>query len=258
MLQEQQQHLMAYLRNEESQIEEHISDQGGIDIGVRLGIYRNAYRMRLRESIEVDHPVLGVYLGDDLFDLMANEYVKHCPSSRTSLRHFADQLPGFLARTEPFNEHGQIPELARFERLLMTAFDAAEANRLPSEALVELPVQDWPDTTLRFHPSMQIFSTAWNVVEMWQAIREEREPPPPIESTNHWLVWRNSGRLTEFASITLLETELLQRALQGKNLAELCEFLAEQIEETRVAETFLQIMRSWLSKGLVISLHTQD
>jgi hypothetical protein len=43
MLQEQQQHLMAYLRNEESQIEAHISDQGGIDIGVRLGIYKNAY-----------------------------------------------------------------------------------------------------------------------------------------------------------------------------------------------------------------------
>jgi|TARA_B110000483_G_C17839502_1_gene405976 hypothetical protein len=42
MLQEQQ-HLMAYLRNEESQIEAHISDQGGIDIGVRLGIYKNAY-----------------------------------------------------------------------------------------------------------------------------------------------------------------------------------------------------------------------
>ena len=41
--QQQQQHLMAYLRNEESQIEAHISDQGGIDIGVRLGIYKNAY-----------------------------------------------------------------------------------------------------------------------------------------------------------------------------------------------------------------------
>ena len=86
---------------------------------------------------------------------MAAEYVEHCPSSRTSLRHFADQLPGFLARTEPFCEHGQIPELARFERLLMTAFDAAEANRVANEALAELPVEEWPDTTLRFHPSMQ-------------------------------------------------------------------------------------------------------
>ena len=105
---------------------------------------------------------------------------------------------------------------------------------------------------------MQIFSTEWNVVEIWQAIREEREPPPPVESTNHWLVWRNSGRLTVFASIKALETQLLHRALQGKNLAELCEFLAEQTEESIAAEIFLKIMTSWLNKGIVTSLHTQD
>lgn len=258
MLEKQQNQLMAYLRNEESQIEVHIADQGGIGVDVRLGIYKNAYNMRLRESIEVDHRVLGVYLGDDLFNLMVAEYIKHCPSSRTSLRHFADQLPSFLARTEPFLEHGQISELARFERLLMTAFDAAEANRIPSEALAELPIQDWPDTTLRYHPSMQIFSTEWNVVEMWQAIREEREPPPPVARANQWLVWRNSVRLTEFTSMTGLEAELLQKALQGKNLAELCEFLAEHIEESSVAETFLRIMRSWLGKGIINALHSKD
>ena len=71
MLEQQQNQLMAYLRNEESQIEAHIADQGGVAIEVRLGIYRNAYNMRLRESIEVDHPVLGGYLGDYSFDLMA-------------------------------------------------------------------------------------------------------------------------------------------------------------------------------------------
>ena len=58
--------------------------------------------MRLREFIEVDHRVLGIYLRDDLFDLVAAEYVKHCPSSKTSLRHFADQLPGFFGTYRAF------------------------------------------------------------------------------------------------------------------------------------------------------------
>ena len=255
MLQEQQQHLMAYLRNEESQISEHIADQGGINVELRLGIYHNAYRMRLRESIEVDHPVLGIYLGDDLFDLMATEYIKYCPSQRTSLRHFADQLPGFLGRQAPFSEHGQITELARFERLLMTAFDAGEANRLATNKLSALPIQDWPNTTMRFHPSMQIFNTTWNVVEIWQAIREEREPPPPVESTNHWLVWRNSQRLTQFASLSALENQLLKNALEGKNLAELCDTLTTQMEESTVAEKFLLVIKSWFDKGIVSALY---
>ena len=73
ILQEQQKQLMAYLRDQQNNISGYIASQGGINTNARLGIYRNAYQMRLRESIEVDHPVIGTYLGDELFDLMTAE-----------------------------------------------------------------------------------------------------------------------------------------------------------------------------------------
>jgi hypothetical protein len=208
---------MAYLRDQQNNISGYIASQGGIITDARLGIYRNAYQMRLRESIEADHPVIGTYLGDELFDLMTAEYVKKHPSQKTSLRHFADQLPSFLAQTEPFRQRAQITELARFERLLMSAFDASDAIRLPSQDLLNLPVEDWPNTALRFHPSMQIFTSRWNIAEIWQAIRGQRQPPEPVESTNYWLVWRNSARLTEFKSMTDLEAKLLKYFLSHKS-----------------------------------------
>ena len=134
-LREHQQQLMAYLLGQDSTIADHVVDQGGITTDVRLGIYRNAYRIRLRETIDVDHPVLGTYLGDELFDRMVDGYIDQHPSSFSSLRQFADRLPKFLSTNTPFSEHPQIAELARFERLLLTAFDAADASSVPPQHL---------------------------------------------------------------------------------------------------------------------------
>ncbi|MEE8059243.1 MAG: putative DNA-binding domain-containing protein [Pseudomonadales bacterium] len=50
-LHEHQQQLMAYLLGQDDDIAKHIVDQGGINTDVRLAIYRNAYRSRLRETI---------------------------------------------------------------------------------------------------------------------------------------------------------------------------------------------------------------
>ena len=137
----------------------------------------------------------------------------------------------------------------------MSAFDASDAIRLPSQALVNLPVEDWPNTVLRFHPSMQIFTSRWNVVEIWRAIREQKQPPGPVESKNSWLVWRNSARLTEFKSVSDLEAKLLKYSLEGQNLAELCEFLVTRVEENSVAVTLITIIKSWFAKGIVSAIH---
>ena len=41
-----------------------VAGHGGMAAHTRLAIYRNAYRLRLREAIETDHEILGRYLGD--------------------------------------------------------------------------------------------------------------------------------------------------------------------------------------------------
>lgn len=243
---------MAYLLGEEpgeDPIIGHIVDQGEIDASTRLDIYRNAVAMRFRETIETDHEILGLYLGDDLFDEMVAGYLTKHPSKVRSLRQYADALPAYLTKHEPFVQHPQIAELARFERLLLTAFDAADSVRVTLHELQVVQPQEWPQMQFRFHPSFQIFLSAWQAVPIWQALKSEQAPPEPANVASIWAVWRNEELLTEFCSISAEEHRLLVAALAGNHFAALCELLLEYHKEDEVAGQALQNLQLWISRG---------
>ncbi|WP_027857262.1 HvfC/BufC N-terminal domain-containing protein [Marinobacterium jannaschii] len=253
-LKERQRQLLDYLRGHSSDIAAHIGQQGNISTELRLGIYHNAYRVRLRETLDSDLPVLGQYLGDDLYRQMVAGYIEQYPSRYRSLRHFADNLPAFLASQAPFCEHPQIAGLARFERLLMDVFDAPDATQAELSELQQLPAEQWPGLHLRFHPGLQLFSSDYNVVEIWQALKAERPPPPLRQRENHWMLWRNRQRLTEFSSLDAPERLLLQRFLQGDTLAGAADHLLQLIPEQEAGALLFETLQQWLNKGLICRL----
>lgn len=93
-----QQEFLALLQHNSRDLEQRVDSLGSLSVAQCVDIYRNAYRVRLGEAISNDHDILGLYLGDDLFDQMVDGFIDAFPSEYTSLRHFADRLPGFLLR----------------------------------------------------------------------------------------------------------------------------------------------------------------
>lgn len=250
-----QQEFMSYIVKGEQNIAQRVVQQGNIDTDTRLNIYANAYRMRFKETIETDHPVLGTYLGDDLFDQMVTGYINAHPSQHRSLRYFCDQLPNYLKVTPPFRDHLIIADIARFERALMTAFDAGEAERVSIANLQALPPEQWPTMQLRFHPSVQIFKTHWNSVESWQAIKQEQDPQPAQQQHNsHWVLWRNGERLTEFTSLPDHELQMIESALHGENFAALCEQLLEHFDAEAIGLEAVKALNNWINLGLLSQL----
>ena len=219
-LAELQARFIDYLSGGSGQIARSVINQGNIDAATRLNIYRNAYRVRLKQALETDHEMLGLYLGDELFDVMASGYIEAHPSHFTSLRYFGDRLPDYLAQTAPFSEHPMISELALFERRLLDVFDAADAARLPLSALGGIPPDDWPGMTLRFHPGTQLFMAGWNSIECWKALKAGQEPPAPhMQGHTHWLIWRGEDLLSGFRPLVEDEYRLLVLALEGNLFA---------------------------------------
>ena len=232
-----------------------VSEQKGISAQHRLQIYANAYRIRLKETIETDHEILGIYLGDELFDKMALEYTLAYPSSGRSLRQFCDKLPDYLQQNEFFKQHPIIADLARFERRLLNAFDAAESERASFADLQALPPQEWPNCTLRFHPSVQIFSCNSNAVEAWQALKADSTPPQAdYQHPRAWLLWRGLTRLTELISLTADQHTLLTGFIAGQNFAQQCESMLEWHDEQTAPLIVLQTLQSWFSKGMIRSI----
>lgn len=255
-LQQRQNQLMDYLLSGKGEIAEHIVSHGELSTQTRLHIYGNAYQTRLREAIDTDHPATGVYLGDNLFELMVDNYRQQHASRHRSLRYFADALPHFLATQMPFRDNPQISELARFERLLMNAFDAADASRATIEQLRQILVEDWPTLKLDFHPSVQLFESKWNAVEIWQAIKEEKTPPAAQQSPETWLVWRNKGLLTEFRHLGEAELCMFKQFKGDGHFASACEALLDIEPEDRVSAIAVNTLMGWLDAGLVKGLNT--
>ncbi len=244
---------MDFLLGKHSDIEQSIVDQGNISVQHRLNIYRNAYNIRLIETIDTDHEILGLYLGDEWFELMVKGYIKNQPSQSTSLRQYAEQLPHYLASTPPFDEHPILSEMAYFERLLLHAFDAGEAKRLTHQELSSTDPDTWPNMTFLFHPSVQIFHAHWNTVHSWQALKSGEVPDAATQQRNTWIIWRNNDRLTEFYSLESDESHIMSQALQGVPFAELCEILLTYHHANDVSQIAVDYLLKWINHGLLLS-----
>ncbi|WDE03815.1 putative DNA-binding domain-containing protein [Thalassomonas viridans] len=253
-LEKLQQQMIDYLLCDDEAICNKIVSQGAIDNHTRLDIYKNAYRMRLKETLDTDHDILGLYLGDELFEQMVNGYIDLYPSRYTSLRQYADNLPEFLATQPPFADFPLLSELARFERLLLTAFDAADVTRFTLEDIQDIAHEQWPGLVFHFHPSVQLAHMHWNSVESWQALKTGQAPDPAREHKSCWLLWRNRDRLTEFRSISEEEASLFHMILAGENFSALCEFLLQNhdgSENDNVTTVALNYLSGWIEQGLL-------
>jgi hypothetical protein len=249
-----QQDFAAYLTESAAAIIENVVDQGNIDRTTRLNIYQNAYNIRLRNCIETDHPMLGLYLGDDLFDQMVTAYINQHPSHYPSLRQFCDQLPDYLSHNEPFKSVPIIAEIATFERRLMDAFDAVDSETTTESELQNLPTENWPEMKLVFHPSVQVFEAHWNSVECWQALKNEGTPPDAQEQQAYWIIWRDRERLTQYRNLTVDGFVLYQCFKDHYTFADACELLKEHLPEDQIGLSSVNHLQSWFSLGMIRSL----
>jgi hypothetical protein len=249
-----QQDFTQYLTDNAIAIIDKVVDQGNIDRSTRLNIYQNAYNIRLKNCIETDHPMLGLYLGDDLFDQMVTGYIEHYPSHYPSLRQFCDHLPDYLTQHEPFKSFPIIAEIASFERRLMQAFDAADSDTATESELQNLHTEDWPEMKLDFHPSLQIFETHWNSVECWQALKNEEIPPESKKQQAYWIIWRDRERLTQYRNLTVDGFVLYQCFREHYTFADACELLKEHLPEDQIGLSSVNHLQSWFSLGIIRSL----
>lgn len=228
-----------------------VIERGPAPIPVRLGIYANAYGKRLGEALEADHAMLGAYLGDALWDRLCADYIAAHPSRTRSLRWYGDALPAFLARAEPFAQYPLLAELAAFERALLDTFDAADADRLAWSALLALAPDAWPQLRLPLHPSVRRHRGACNAVAVWQALSAAQVPPAARAVADHWLLWRDAERITQFRSVQPDEDAALAALAQGVDFAGLCECLAAHLPPAQVPARSLVLLQRWCEAGLL-------
>lgn len=219
----------------------------------RLGVYAEAYRLRLIEALGNDFPALHGLLGEAAFRKAMRAFVETSPSRTPNLRWYGAALPAFLARRPPWQRRPLLSELARFEWTLGLAFDAADAPLASADDVARLAPEQWPGMRLRLHPSVQRLALRSNAPRIWQAVVVEAGKPPAARMrlrAANWLIWRK-GHDPFYRALEPAEAWALRALAHGADFARLTGGLSRQVGSANAAQTGVQFLRNWLAEGLI-------
>jgi hypothetical protein len=221
---------------------------------VRLGIYHDAYRLRLVEVLGKDYPVLRKYLGDESFDGAALAYLTAHPSTFRNVRWFGRRFAEFLRSTPPHAQRPMLAELAQFEWSLGLAFDAAESEPVRFEEVAAVPAQLWPE--MRFLPqaALHVLDLSTNAVAIWKKIAGEDglEVQTPTEPVS-WALWRKD-HTPFFRSLERDEAWALKALLAYESFESICDGLCQWTAEGNAAARAAGVLRNWVDEGWIAKL----
>lgn len=157
-------------------------DGQGRAAGKRFDVYRNNVASSLTDALEQAFPVILKLVGTDFFRALAGVYLRAHPPSSPLIMHYGAEMPGFLEQFPPVQTLPYLPDIARLEGAIRTAYHAADATPVPATALGEIDPERLGDVILRFAPATQIITSPFPIHGIWRANSEPGAPPPTSEA----------------------------------------------------------------------------
>jgi len=218
----------------------------------RLGIYRNAYCLRLIEVLRTDYEVLHAYLGDEHFDALAGGYIAAHPSTFRNVRWFGGKLVEFLRSMPRYARHPELAELAQFEWSLGLAFDSPDEDAVQFEEVAAVTPESWAELRFKLHRALRLLALHTNAVTIWMAIDKDNNPfePETFPEPVTWAVWRKQHSPC-FRSLQADEAWALKAMISQASFGEICAGLCEWVAEDEAAARAAGLLRGWVEDGWI-------
>jgi hypothetical protein len=204
--------------------EDFINDSSRLSAARHLQIYRQSYLARLRECMKNQFSALAFALGEDLFQMFADQYLDAYPSDSYTLNHLGKKFPDFLEETRPDAGEREkeewidfIIELARFEYELSVVFDRQ------AEEEINLADESAPDEALRLVPVFRLFYHRHPVCRYYLDVTQKKSPELPFEEESCCVVTRKNYRLA-LVEIKPAQYHFLDRLTEGDSIAQAKEY----------------------------------
>ena len=223
-----------------------------------LGIYRDAYVLRLVDVVASDHDVLRLYQGDDQFRAMARGYVAAFPSRHRNARWFSHSLPEYLRSAEPYAQQPVLGELAALERALNDAFDSPDAPAIGMADLMGIAPEAWARLSFTCNPSAACLDVSTNVAAIWSALKAGSEPPAVVTSTDptRILVWRHATT-PMFRVLGVEEAMAWEQLTLGKRFGDICHMLASYDDPAGAPARAAGYLKAWIDASLLSAVRRE-
>ncbi len=228
-----------------------------------FGIYRRAYSVRLKESLGADFPGLKALLGEKKFDEFVERYINLFPSTYSSIRWFGNDFVHFLQNLPQAQSDNPLSgDMAALDWAAAHAFDAPDKTPATIGDLLTLPPELWDDLEIEFHPSLSIVMAKTGLMALRTELmeRESDEQKSMKDAVTFILrqemasvmIWRLDLDI-KYREIENDEAKAQKLMAEGKTFGELCETIAQDIEDPlKAAEKGAFFLKTWVDWGTLI------
>jgi hypothetical protein len=244
-------HFQDYLLEKNSLINTVVLDSENVSVATRLGIYHDAYYLRLEEVLQQNYAVLHGLMGCDEFSQLMRSYIQAYPSHFRSVRWYGSTLSQFMTSSMS----PSMVELAQFEWLLTEVFDEVDNVPVGIAEMAAVAPEKWADMRFQLQPSLRKMSMEWNTIAQWKAYKEEDQvlAPDKNDFPVDCLIWRKEYEV-QFCSVTVDEAYMLGMLIAGESFGAICEGLSEWVDEEYVAMHAATLLKRYIVDDLVVGI----
>lgn len=240
----------ALLSNQTS-IDNAIIGTSSLSVALRLNIYCNAYLSRLKKALASNYPCLKTYVGEEYFHTLCLSYIKQYPSTQRSIRWYGDKLSQFISAQFDADLH-YLVELAFFEWNMMLAYDAKDAPIIQMAELSAIAQESWGSMRFTMHPSLRRMDFFWNVVSIWESLKNDRALEKPTKATQcvSWVLWR-CDFLNRFYPLEDDEAWAIDMMCTQLPLADICDGLSKWHQDEVIGMRTASLLSKWVQAGFI-------
>lgn len=221
---------------------------------VLLGVYQNAYIMRLIGFVKADYPALAAYVGTEAIERIGRAYFASHPSRDPNARWASGNLPEFLSEDPRYAATPTLADLARLERALANAFDAMDCDVLRLEHLAAVAPEDWPRLAFTPQPCVHRLTLGTNAVDVWRAVNAGTELPEPagLDEPLQLVAYRRD-LASRFRELPYDEAMAWDEMVKGNAFGGICEMLAMHGGEADAAIRAANLLKGWIDEGMLVA-----
>jgi hypothetical protein len=216
-----------------------------------LAVYRHNMESSLRGALAAIYPVVERLVGEGFFRLLAARYIAAHPSRHANLHELGRHLPAFLAAFEPAQALVYLPEVARLEWAWHRVFHAADAPRLPPEAIATALGGDPGVLRARLHPATRLVASPYPILRIWELNQPGAEEAiVDLAAGGEHLLLRRIDVEVAIERLTAGGFELLSALARGEPIVDAC---ASALEVEPGCDVGALLQRH-LTEGVIVDL----
>jgi len=186
-----------------------------------------------RAALAQTYPVTRKLIGEEYFQALSDEYCRNYPPESDDILRFGDRFPLLLLKLSierrGLDKLRFLPELARLEWLIQSAYFADSDAYFDFDALASVPMSEQPHIIFTLSHALSLMFSDWPVFEIWRAQQKQEALPDnlSLSNGNEWLcIYREHNQPV----VEVVPDEIaavLGEMMQGHCLGELASHCAE-------------------------------